>query len=115
MKKPLILVGLLLVFAVGCAHHTTAPVNPANQPVIIDIGNNMAFSPATVTVRSGQPIYWRNNNSRAHRIVLDDNRYDSSDIAPGTIGCGLILTDTGTHTYHDMNMPSMTGTITVTQ
>lgn len=114
MKKALLIVAVLLV--AGCSHfRTQAPVNPADQATIINIGNNMTFSPATVTVVSGQPIYWRNNDNRTHRIVLDDNRYDSSDIAPGAIGCGLILTDTGTHSYHDMSMPSMTGTITVTQ
>jgi plastocyanin len=116
MKKPLIAMALFL--AVACAHYhatQTAPVNPANQATIINIGTNQSFSPNNVTVRAGSPVYWKNTDTTTHRIVLDDRRYDSSDIAPGSIGCGLILTDAGTHAYHDVNNPSMTGTITVTQ
>ena len=115
MKKSLITIAAVL-FAAGCAHHATvAPVNPANQATIINIGGAQSFSPSMVTVRAGSPIYWRNNDRTTHRVVLDDRRYDSSDIAPGALGCGLILTDAGTHTYHDLNNPGMTGTITVTQ
>ena len=122
MKKPLIALAVLLM-ATACGHmfhHTTAtadtaPMNPANMATIISIGGNQMFSPSTVTVRAGSPIYWRNSDRTTHRIVLDDKRYDSSDITPGALGCGLILTDAGVHPYHDLNNPSMTGTITVTQ
>ena len=89
-------------------------MNPANQATIITIGSTM-FSPTNVTVRAGSPVYWRNSDRSTHRIVLDDRRYDSSDIMPGSLGCGLILTDAGTHAYHDLNNPALTGTITVTQ
>lgn len=121
MKKPLIAVAVLLL-ASACGHHLfhhhaaaaeTAPMNPANMATIISIGGNQMFSPSSVIVRSGSPIYWRNSDRTTHRIVLDDRRYDSSDIAPGALGCGLILTDAGVHAYHDLNNPSMTGTITV--
>lgn len=118
MKKSLIAIAVVLL-AAGCSHFRrstdVAPVNPANQATIISIGGNQAFSPSNVTVRAGSPIYWKNVDRTTHRIVLDDRRYDSSDITPGAIGCGLILTDAGTHTYHELNNPGMTGTITVTQ
>ena len=119
MKRLLAAIGGLLL-AAACAHHSattsaSAPMEPANQATIITIGNGQAFSPGTVTVRSGSAIYWRNSDRMTHRIVLDDHRYDSADITPGSLGCGLILSDTGTHTYHDLNNPSMTGTIVVTQ
>jgi plastocyanin len=122
MKKPLIAFALFLT--VGCSHlpfhrqtamTQTAPMNPANQATIISIGGNQMFSPNNVTVRAGSPVYWKNSDHATHRIVLDDHRYDSSDIIPGAIGCGLILNDAGMHTYHDMNNPGATGTINVTQ
>ena len=113
MKKTIIAVTLLLLCS-ACRHSSTAPMNTENQPTVITIGGNQMFSPSNVTVRSGNLVYWRNNDRVAHRIVLDDHRYDSSDIAPGAIGCGLIVNDAGTHTYHDANNPNMTGTITVT-
>ena len=116
MKKPALALAVLLVAA--CSHFhsqpATAPVNPANQATIISIGSNQ-ISPMNVTVRAGSPVYWKNMDTTTHRIVLDDARYDSSDIVPGALGCGLILSDAGTHTYHDLRNPSMTGTITVTQ
>src|SRR5437870_981169 len=110
MKKSLIAIAILLL-AAGCHHmwpfhHAAssepAPMNPANQATIITIGGTM-FSPTNVTVRAGSPVYWRNTDRSTHRIVLDARRYDSSDIAPGSIGCGLILSDAGTHAYHDLN------------
>lgn len=118
MKQFALLFAVLLVAGCSMFHSQpapTAPVNPANQATIINIGPSHSFSPMTVTVRAGSPVYWKNNDTSTHRIVLDDRRYDSSDITPGSIGCGLILTDAGTHAYHDINNPSMTGTITVTQ
>jgi plastocyanin len=116
MKKSLIPIAILFL-AAACSHSAqpeAAPMNPANQATIISIGSTMV-SPTNVTVRAGSPIYWRNTDHSTHRIVLDDRRYDSSDIAPGSLGCGLILSDAGTHAYHDLNNPALTGTITVTQ
>lgn len=119
MKKSLLVLAVLLI-ASGCSmfHRSgqpdSAPMSPANQATIITIGNTQ-LSPANATVRAGSPIYWRNSDHMTHRIVLDDRRYDSADIAPGSIGCGLILSDAGTHAYHDLNNPALTGTITVTQ
>ena len=122
MKKSLLVVSILSGLAlIGCSHlhlhhRSTAPPpsNMASQATIITIGSQMV-SPSAVTVSAGSAIYWKNADRSTHRIVLDDRRYDSSDIAPGAIGCGLILNDAGTHGYHDTNNPSITGTITVTQ
>jgi len=114
MTKSISAVAVLLL-ASACAHYTAPPPAPANQATVITIGHNQMFSPTNVTVRAGSAVYWRNSDRTTHRIVLDDQRYDSSDIAPGALGCGLILSDAGTHAYHDVNNPSMSGTITVTQ
>lgn len=111
MRKAFIAITVLALF--GACKHSTAPMNTANEPTIISISRN-TFSPNNATVRAGNLVYWRNNDQVTHRVVLDDRRYDSSDIAPGSIGCGLIVNDAGTHTYHDMNNPSLTGTLTVT-
>lgn len=118
MRKTILLLAAL-VLVTGCSFfHRTPDVAPVpsssaqSQATIINIGQG--FSPNNVAVRAGSVVYWKNNDQMTHRIVLDDRRYDSSDIAPGRIGCGLILSDTGTHGYHDLNNPSWTGTITVT-
>jgi len=119
MKRPIAAIAILVLGA-ACAHRhtamaTAAPMEPANQYTIVNIGGTPAVSPSVVTVRAGNAVYFKNAGSTTHRIVLDDRRYDSSDIAPGALGCGLILSDAGTHTFHDLNNPSMTGTIVVTQ
>lgn len=114
---------LFLLLLSGCsmwpfdrqpAQPTSAPASVSDQSTVINISSDRMFVPRNITVRPGTIVYWRNNDSMTHRIVLDDRRYDSSDITPGRIGCGLIINDTGTHAYHDMNNPSMSGTITVT-
>ena len=116
MRNLSIAATILLLSGCSMFHRAPAPapVNPANQATIISIGGSQ-FSPMNATVRAGSPIYWRNQDGTTHRIVLDDRRYDSSDIAPGALGCGLILNDAGTHAYHDLNNPSLNGTITVLQ
>ena len=120
MRKTIFAIAALVAMT-GCSifhrHSAPAPVPSSSaqaQATIINIGPSM-FNPNTVSVRAGSVVYWKNNDQMTHRIVLDDKRYDSSDIAPGRIGCGLILNDSGTHTYHDMNNPSLTGTINVSQ
>jgi plastocyanin len=116
MRKALLVVSLLAL--VHCAHfRPAAPPPPSNMPeqaTIITIGSQ-SLSPSTVTVRAGSAVYWKNADRTTHRIVLDDHRFDTSDIVPGAMGCGVILNDAGTHGYHDANNPALTGTITVIQ
>ena len=121
MKRAILSLAVLAL--AGCSYMpfhrdsspASAPATVTDQAhTIITISPDRMFSPRNVTVRAGSVIYWKNNDSMTHRIVLDDRRYDSADITPGRIGCGLILNDAGTHAYHDANNPAMSGTITVT-
>jgi plastocyanin len=114
MKKSWIAV--LVLVLTGCGHwFHTSDNTPAmsDQATIININGNQ-FSPGTVTVPAGRTVYWKNSDGRTHRIVLDNRQYDSSDIYAGSIGCGLVLSEAGTYAYHDLNNPSMPGTIVVT-
>jgi plastocyanin len=115
MKK--VILGVLVVALAGCGswmHRADdTPAYPAGTTIVTISGNQ--FAPSNVTVRAGNAVYFKNADTTSHRIMLDDRRFDTSDIAPGALGCGVILNEAGTYSYHDVNMPSMTGTITVTQ
>lgn len=73
---------------------------------------NMAFSPATLTVKVGDKVTWTNQDSVGHSATADDNSFDTSVIAQGQSG-STTFNKAGTYTYHCSVHPSMHGTIIV--
>ncbi len=85
----------------------------------ITISGN-AFSPASVTVASGDPINFKNNDAFDHRIVVGENGTEVASPAFEAISLG------GTDQTHDIRLspgtfkvtctihPSMNMTVTVT-
>lgn len=84
---------------------------PRPETVNIDI-KDFAFSPASVTIHSGDSVIWTNMDSTEHQIVADSGQFSGPVIAPGgtytftAIGAGSLTYHCGIHT-------SMTGTIII--
>jgi plastocyanin len=101
---------------IGCDSETPAGPDDQSDVVIITItGNNggNSFAPATATVKVGQSVAWRNNDSDTHRPILSDV-FDTGRLAGGATSTGTTMTTATTYEYKCTIHPSMTGTIVVT-
>jgi|SRR3989344_6951606 len=87
-------------------------VNDA-QEYMINIAN-FAFSPSTLTIKSGDSVTWTNKDSSAHTVTSDSgNELDSERISNGQIYTH-VFAQPGTYSYHCTPHPGMKATIVVT-
>jgi plastocyanin len=114
---------ILLVLAcsfAGCtssqspAISTPATPTPAAGLNSITI-KNFAFSPATLTIKTGTVVTWINQDGAPHQIASDPEspvQFTSESLANGA-SYQFTFNQTGTYTYHCSIHPSMKGTIIV--
>lgn len=97
----------LIICLIGCSS-TSEP--PANEVYI----QNMAFTPATITVTVGTTVKWTNKDGVAHTVT--------SDVGTTTLNSGNINSKgvfsfmfmaAGTYNYHCAIHTSMTGKVIV--
>lgn len=74
---------------------------------------DLAFNPASITVKAGSKVTWTNNDSATHTVTLDDNSVDSGDVNAGST-FDHAFTTAGTFAYHCKIHSSMHGTVVVT-
>ena len=97
----------------------TAPSNPAtpggggtSQTVTITItgqGGKLAFNPNPATVSPGQTVVFKNNDTVAHHVMLDDGTAQTPDIAPGATSAPVAMGLSGSKSYHCTIHPGMVG------
>ncbi len=87
----------------------TGTSTTANNAVTIQ---NMAFSPATLTVKVGDKVTWTNQDTVGHSATADDASFDTGVLAQGQSGSAT-FTKAGTYAYHCKVHPSMQATIIV--
>lgn len=129
-QKPvllLLLFGLAMVFASGCAYQseTQAPPPsgegqapppsgsppPAGQPQTISVNiQDFAFSPATVTIKTGDAVKWTNSDSAPHTISASG--FGSQNLNTGD-SYSRTFAAAGTYDYICGIHPSMKGTVIV--
>jgi plastocyanin len=73
---------------------------------------NLAFDPATVTIRAGESVTWTNQDSMNHTVVADQGEFKSGELANGAT-FSFTFDKAGTYPYHCSIHPSMTGTVVV--
>lgn len=73
---------------------------------------DFAFSPATLTITTGDTVTWTNADSVVHTATSTTGAFDSGDLAQGQ-SYTLTLTEPGTLDYLCTPHPSMTGRIVV--
>ncbi len=76
---------------------------------------NMAFSPASTTVKRGTQVTWTNNDSTAHTVTSDSEKGPNSDTLQPGGKYSFTFNDEGTIKYHCSIHPFMTGSVTVTE
>ena len=93
----------------GGASRTTADRKPVTHTVSID---GSSFSPATLTIRSGDSVVWVNKDIIPHTATSERGRFDS-----GTLETGKSWTYTakakGEFPYVCLFHPTMKGTLRV--
>jgi plastocyanin len=97
----------------------TGPTNPGGggggggaQTVTINItgqGGRLAFSPNPATVVTGQMVVFKNNDTVAHHVILDDGTVQTADIPPGATSAPVAMGTSGSRTYHCSIHPGMVG------
>ena len=110
----------LLTFNISCNKsdsnsYGTPPPGPGANTTNISITGS-AFSPASLTVKTGTVVKWTNNDAVTHTATSDDgSTFDTGDILGGYgYSKNITATKTGTFTYHCAHH-SMTGTLVVEQ
>jgi plastocyanin len=82
----------------------------------VNITTGMVFSPSSLTVKTGTTVTWKNNDAVAHTATSDPGSaftFDTGNISAGYSG-SVVVTKTGTFTYHCNYHPVMTATLVVT-
>jgi plastocyanin len=101
---------------------TSAPTATATQAgnaqtVMIISSGTFAFSPATLTIKAGTTVTWKNTTTVSHTVTSDDGKsFDSgtaNPIAPQTGTFSFTFTTAGTFAYHCEIHPFMKATIIV--
>jgi amicyanin len=85
--------------------------------IITDSSGSFAFSPATLTIKTGTTVTWKNTTSVPHTVTSDDGKsFDSgtaNPIAAQTGTFSFTFTTAGTYAYHCEIHPFMKATIIV--
>jgi len=103
---------------------TSTPTASATQAgnaqtvmIITDSSGSFAFSPATLTIKAGTTVTWKNTTAIAHTVTSDDGKsFDSGMANPITAQGGMFsftFTTPGTFAYHCTIHPFMKATIIV--
>ena len=99
---------------------TTAATQACNDKTVIiitDSRGSFAFSPATLTIKTGTTVTWKNTTAAPHTVTSDDgktfNSGTSNPIAAQSGTFSFTFTTAGTFAYHCEIHPFMKATIIV--
>jgi plastocyanin len=108
--------------AFGCGSSPASPTAPSagkgdgtsGNPITVFITNSV-YSPNPLTVKAGQYVNFKNNDSIVHSATFDNGAYESGDIpALSAHDVPVAMTATGTFSFH-CRMHGEKGNIVVTQ
>ena len=95
---------------VGCGNDSS-PAGPSGSLVTVQI-NNSVYSPNPITMKVGQQVNWKNNDSITHTATLD-GMFNNVISPMSAQGAPVTMSAAGTFNYHCTIHPGMTGTIVV--
>lgn len=75
---------------------------------IVGTKGNQSYVPNPVQKAAGEQLVFRNNDTVAHRIVMDDNSADFGTLSPGATSLAKAVT---TGNFHCTTHPSMVGSV----
>jgi len=107
----LITAGLLAAISCGTSYQTPTPTSTPTQGNAVTI-QNLAFSPAALTVPAGTTVTWTNQDTTVHNVTSNTGLFESGQMSRGS-NFSHTFSDKGTFAYHCSIHPEMTGTVTV--
>jgi plastocyanin len=117
MLVALTLLAVVVTIAAGCGGGTSSSGGGGSSStggqgggnaVTID---NLAFSPATLNLKTGQQVTWTNKQDIAHTVTANGGAFDHQ-MPPGAT-FSFTFDKAGSFPYHCTIHPSMTATIQV--
>ena len=103
----------LSIFGTACTTcPTPPPPTPTPAPNQVNITTSMTYSPAVITIASGQTVTWVNQDSMSHTVTSDTGIWDSGEIPPGG-SYSRTFSSSGSFPYHCSFHPGMTGSVSV--
>jgi len=90
----------------------TGASQPASQATKAVAIKATGFSPATVTIATGDAVKWTNRDTKNHQVVANNGSFASAAIKPGKTYTHTFNT-AGTFGYRDALHPSLTGKVVV--
>ena len=100
---------------VGCGSSSPSAPTVSADVTISMLGDrgNQSYSPSPTTMRVGQTVAWKNNDSTAHDATQDAARFGTGTIGAGATSAPLTMSTAGTFTYHCTIHPGMVGSLVV--
>ena len=113
--------GLCLLSAVvalaGTACGSSSPAAPtvAADVTISMVGDkgNQSYSPNPTTMKTGQTVAWKNNDTIVHDATQDASRFGTGTVNAGATSNPIAMTTAGTFSYHCTIHPGMVATLIV--
>ena len=115
----LILPGVALLGLVSCSDDSSSSSSSAALSSAVPVSaatvkiTSGGFVPESVTVPAGDAVTFTNDDNQDHRVVADDNSFDTGTLQPGESTVVLFAT-AGSVKYKDSLDPSRTGQVEVT-
>jgi plastocyanin len=106
MRTIVLSVAAVLALAVTGA---SQPASTATKAVAIKA---TGFSPANVTINTGDAVRWTNRDTKNHQVVSNTGAFASPTLGPNKSYTKTFNT-AGTYRYHDALHPALTGRIIV--
>src|SRR5919202_6928616 len=104
---------LLPSVAVAALLVGAAPATPASTATKTVQIKRSAFSPSTVTIKTGDTVKWTNTDTHNHQVVSNNGSFVSPILGPGK-SYAHRFTAAGTYRYHDGLNSAVRGVVKVT-
>ena len=92
----------------GCTQQQSPPPTTGNTITI----KNFAFSPNTLTIKTGENVTWINEDSSSHRVKEGAGLFESNTLGNGQ-SFTYIFTSAGIYNYTCSIHPTMKGKVIV--
>ena len=109
------LVAAVTLAGIGCGSSSPAAPTVSADVTISMVGDRGAqsFAPNPTTIRVGQSVAWKNNDTTAHDATQDASRFQTGTVSAGGTSAPITMTAAGTFAYHCTIHPGMIGTLVV--